>query len=391
MDAAATPVQFCCVECDSIAPPDDVTHSCPDCGGTVRVTFDSEALPDEPGDFASSSEPGIARYSNSLDVAIAAVAMGAGGTNPIDCPDIEATHDLESLWIVDEGRNPTGSTVDREMATAVGTATVRGANRVVLPSTGHAAQSVAAYASRAGIESLAYVPSRTPFLNKAMANVHGGELSVVEGRYSDAQNAYESSDEAGFPVDPGSPFRQLGAATLAWDVLAGLDWTTPDVIVVPVGHGQRLAGVQAGLTAASDAGYVESVPRLYAVQPEGCAPIVEAWHSETSIDSVAVPDTVLGPLEIPEPALGSVALSAIRESGGGVATVSDDAALAAAVDANASAGIECSATGGVALAGLDKLVERGSIAQGESVLLIDPLAAAGESDILRSHLMSRGV
>jgi threonine synthase len=391
MDAAATPVQFSCVECDSIAPPDDVTHSCPDCGGTVRVEFDSNALPTDPTDFSSGPESGIGRYSNFLDVDCSELAMGAGGTSPIACPTLGTADGVDSLAIVDDGRNPTGSATDREMATAVGTAVARGADRVVLPSTGHAAQSAAAYAGRAGIESLAYVPSRTPFLNKALTNVHGGDLSVVEGRYSDAEAAFEDGTETGFPLDPGSPFRRLGGATLAWDVLAGLDWTAPDAIVLPVGHGQRLTGIWAGLRPVTEAGYVESRPRLYAVQPEGCAPIAEAWQSATAIDSIDVPDTVIGPLEIPEPALGSLAVTAISESGGGAATVSDDTALAAAVDANASAGIECSATGGVALAGLDVLSERGAVAQDESVVVIDPLAAAGESDILRSHLMSRGV
>ncbi|QGN06620.1 pyridoxal-phosphate dependent enzyme [Halorhabdus sp. CBA1104] len=391
MDAAATPVQFCCVECDSIVPPADVTGPCPDCGGTVRVTFDPDALPADPTALSSAPGSGIARYSNSLDVDLSELAMGVGGGNPIGCPTLETTYGVDSLAVVDEGRNPTGSAVDREMATAVATAVARGADRIVLPSTGHAAQSAAAYAGRANIESLAYVPSRTPFLNKAMTNVHGGELSVVEGRYSDAETAFVDDEATGFPVGPGSPFRRLGAATLAWDGLAGLDWTAPDAIVVPVSHGQRVAGMQAGLKAASEAGYVGSLPRLYAIQPEGCPPIADACQAATAIDSTDAPDTVIGPLEIPDPVRGASAVTAISESGGGAATVSDEDALAAAVDANASAGIECSATGGVALAGLEALIDRGAVTQDESVVVIDPLAAAGESDLLRSHLMSRGV
>ena len=62
-----------------------------------------------------------------------------------------------------------------------------------------------------------------------------------------------------------------------------------------------------------------------------------------------------------------------------------------AVEANATAGIECSATGGVALAAVSRLVDRGELGADAMVLVVDPLSAASESDVLRNHLVSRGV
>ncbi|WP_136689678.1 threonine synthase [Halorhabdus amylolytica] len=386
------PASLYCPDCAELVECRNVTVTCPDCGGILRVRLDPSVLPDTPDELGDPGRSGLDRFAALLGLdPTESSGLAAGGSTPVECSSLAADAGVETLWIADEGRNPTGSTADREMAFAILAAADRDTERVVLPSTGHAAQSAAAYAGRAGIESLAYVPSRTPFLNKAMANVHGGDLSVVEGRYSDALAAYESSDEHGFPVDPRSPFRRLGDVTLAWDLLAGLDWIVPDVIVLPVGHGHRIAGLETGLRAAVDAGLIEAMPRLYAAQPEGCDPIVTACKPGSNIKPDAAPDTIVGPLEVPDPVLGQVALEAIEDSDGSGIAVSDDDALAVAVEANATAGVECSATGGVALAGVSSLIEEGEIGPSESVLVVDPLAVAAEADILRSHLMSTGI
>lgn len=391
MDSDTDLAQVVCTDCGMAFSLEAVTATCPECGSPLRVSIDDAHLPGNPAALGIEKRSGVARFAPALGVDMdPSRSLGAGDTRPIESPTLSTEIGVEGLWIVDEGRNPTGSAVDREMAVAVATAAGRDAERLILPSTGHAAQSVAAYGGRYGLESLAYLPSRTPFLNKAMTNVHGGELAVVEGRYSDALDAFESDDQNGFPVDPRSPFRQLGAVTLAWDVLAGFDWSAPDAIVLPVGHGHRIVGLAAGLAGLRDSGSIEKVPRLFAVQPGGCAPIVSAFESNRAIESDAKPDTIVGSLEIPAPALGAQALTVLEESGGGAVAVTDDDALAEAVDANGS-GIELSATGGVALAGLRSLVDTGGIDAEERVLLVDPLNAAGESDVLRSHLMSRGI
>ena len=382
---------FDCSTCGRTFDPNDIETTCPECGDPVTPAFDPDALEGifENGPDATS---GIDRFALALgfDSRERLVSLGAGGKTVIDAPSLATELGVDSVRIADEGRNPTGSAVDRELAVAVSVATERETEQVVLPSTGNAARSAAAHAGRAGLDSLSYVPSRTPFLEKAMTNVHGGDLSVVEGRYADAAAAYDNADTDGFPVGPDSPFRQLGAATLAWD-LFGQETNSPDAVVLPVGHGTRFTGFFAGLEVLDAASRMDAVPRLYAAQPVGCAPIVTAHESDEAIESCDTPDSVIGPLEIPDPAVGSLALDALDVSDGGAVAVADDDALAAAVDANAETGVEVSATGGVALAGAQKLAEQGALESDASVLVVDPLAAATESDILRSQLMSRGV
>mgnify|MGYP000321382389 CR=1 FL=1 len=381
---------FDCSSCGTTVAPDDIETTCPECGDPVTPAFDPDAL-EAVFEGKTDHATGLERFAPVLGFdSGSVVSLGAGGNTVIDAPSLAHGIGVDDFQIADEGRNPTGSAVDRELAVAVSVAVERDADQVVLPSTGNAARSAAAYAGRADLESLAYVPSRTPFVEKAMTNVHGGDLSVVEGRYADAVAAYDAEGTDGFPIGPDSPFRQLGAATLAWD-LFGRSADSPDAVVLPVGHGTRLAGFFAGLTALDAAGRLDSVPRLYAAQPAGCAPIVTAHENDGGIEAWETPDSVIGPLEIPDPAVGSLALDALDVSDGGTVVVGDDDALAAAVDANASTGVEVSATGGVALAGAQKLAERDALESVTSVLVVDPLAAAAESDLLRSQLMSRGI
>jgi len=350
---------------------------CPDCGGVLAVNYDADAVAS-----AADIHPFPPEASVSID---------EGATPLVTVPDLAAELGVDSVAIKDEGRNPTGSLADRKFALAVAAAVQDGADRIGTPSTGNGAQSAAAYAARAGIESKGVVPTRCPFLNKAMVNVHGGDMYVVEGRYEDAVEAFGEGDEEFTPVAPGHPFRVAGATALALELLADREWVAPDAVVHPTGHGETVVGLQRGFALAVDAGLVDSVPRLYAAQPADCAPIAAAADDDAT-DPVAVdhPDTIVGPLEVPEPAAGAAAIDAVDASGGDGVTVPDKAILQAAVD-GCEQGPEIGATGGVAVAGARELAEQDAFDADDEVVLVNPVAGSKEADLLRSHLMSQGM
>ena len=350
---------------------------CPDCGGLLAVDYDPDAI-ESAGDAQPLADTAV------LDLA-------DGGTPAIEVPDLAAELGVDSVAVKDEGRNPTGSLADRKLALAVAAAADGGSERVATPSTGNGAQSAAAYAARAGIESKGFVPSRCPFLNKAMVNVHGGDMYVVEGRYADAIDAFEDSDEAFTPVAPGHPFRIAGATQLALELLADRDWTVPDAVVHPTGHGETLVGLRRGFALAAEAGLADREPRLFAAQPADCAPIAAAVEAgESAPQTVQHPDTIVGPLEVPNPAAGTAAIEAIAASDGGAGAVPDKAVLGGAVD-GCEMGPEIGATGGTAVAGARALAENGAFDPGDDVVLVNPVAGSKEADLLRSHLMSQGL
>ena len=365
---------------------------CPDCGGTLDVDLQDPSVDRDA--FAAPVGAGLSRYAPVLPFSVERlVSTGAGGTPVVDCPDIGDALGVGSLAVKDEGRNPTGALADRGAALAVTAAREQGATDVALPSMGNTAQAVAAVAARAGLASHAFVPSRVPFVNKAMINVHGGDMTVVGGRYADAAAAFRDAVEAEgwHRLDAFStPFRHEGLTTAAYELCEQFGWAVPDAVVVPTGHGTAIAGLHLGFRRFAEWGLIDERPRLYAVQAEGCAPIVTARdRGASSVSPVETPDTVCGPLEIPEPAGGRRVLDAVDSSDGGAVAVDDEAMLEAAVDL-AEAGLTAGVSAGAALAGARTLATTGDLAAADDVVLVNPTSGTKEADLLRSRLMSQG-
>ena len=393
MDPSAALSGLRCTDCDRRLDATGDARACPDCGGPLVATYEYDAVSPARtavgGDFLA--ESGLSAL---LGVPESArPELGQGETPLIDAPALAEELGVGHVACKDEGQNPTGGLVDRELALAVGAAAAAGATTVALPTMGNAGQAAAAAAARTGLDSHSFVPSRTPFVNKAMINVHGGDMTVVEGRYRDAVAAYReaAADESWYPVGPfETPHRQEGVKPFAYELAAARDWSSPDWVVVPTGQVTPLVGIDRGFRDLEALGLVESRPRLVAAQAAGCAPLASAVEAGAD-DPAAVehPDTVVGPLEIPDPAGGRIALEALAESDGTAIAVEDPEILAGA-QTLAEAGLPASVTAGAGLAAARVLAEQNAFAADEAVVLVNPVAGSKEADLLRSHLMSQG-
>jgi len=181
------------------------------------------------------------------------------------------------------------------------------------------------------------------------------------------------------------------AETVDEAVTAAAPLATPDAVVVPVASGELLVGLERGLTELDDAGLLASVPTVVAAQPAGCAPVVTAWEAgaETT-EPWDGPDTIVGELEIPDPAGGDLALAALSDLSGTAVAVSDDDALESAVTAAQTTVLEVGGAGGVALAAVWELADRGDLSD-DDVVVVNPDAGVKTPDVLRSHLMGKGI
>jgi len=393
-----------CVDCGATHDPATAPRRCPDCGGVLVADYDLDSVSVSRDSLAGERFDGLARYGDLLPLPADAVPSAGEGTTPLTpCPEFADELGVEAVYVKDEGANPTGTTADRGAALTVGATRELGADAVALPTTGDAGQSVAAYAARAGLDSEAFVPTRSTFVAKAMTNVHGGEMNVVGGRYPDAVATFaDAMSERTSDPDPEAaqwhslapfdgPYRHEGAKTLLLEVFEQLDWERPDAVVHPTGHGLGVVGSHLAAEQASALGLVDEAPALHVAQPDACAPIVAA--DDSGADETDVwdqPDTLVGALEVPDPAGGALALEAVRETGGWAVGASDDDALEAAV-ALAGEGVETSATGGVGAAAAQHLAAEGHFDDDDTVVLVNPVAGNKENDVLRSHLMRKGV
>ncbi|MFC7071172.1 threonine synthase [Halobaculum lipolyticum] len=373
---------------------------CPDCGAPLSPTYDLDGV--DADAFGDADAPGQYRFGDLLPFpADAAVTAGEGATPLVRTDRLADELGVAAAYVKDEGRNPTGTVHDRGMSLAVTAAADRGLEPLALAAAGNAGQSAAAYAGRTDLRSYSFVPSRTAFSNKAMVNVHGGEMRVVGGRYGDAAAAVDEQLETDYHSlqEFTTPYRHDGAKTLAYELLDGRFGDggsdapgLPDAVVLPASTGELVVGVVRGLRDLVALGLAEEVPDVYAVQAAGCAPIATAFESGAdAVDAWTGPDTIVGELEIDAPAGGDLALAALRDVGGEALTVEDDDALESAVTVAQTEVVEVGGAGGVALAGAWRLAEAGTLGDDDAVAVVNPDAGVKTPDVLRSHLMGKGI
>jgi len=385
-----------CIDCGAAVDASE-SHRCPDCGGALESTYDYDAIDLDRETLADRPFDSQWRYAELLPFAReSAVTTAEGATPLVDCPDLADELGVGRVLIKDDGRNPTGSSTDRGASVAVTAAVHHGASDVALPSTGNGGQAVAAYAGRAGLDSHAYLPSRSGFTNKAMVNVHGGDMNVVGGRFGDAAGAFEEAldehDDWYSLRSFDTPYRHEGAKTLFYEIAEQLEWDVPDAICYPTGAGVGIVGLATAAREFRELGLIDDLPALYAAQASGCAPIVEAFDDDRDEhEPVEHPDTICGELEISDPAASPRILEALRESGGGAVATEDPDILEAAVRVAQTTGLELIPSAAAAASGAWELAERDAFDGDETVVIVNTGSGNKEADVLRSHLMSQGV
>jgi threonine synthase len=116
-----------------------------------------------------------------------------------------------------------------------------------------------------------------------------------------------------------------------------------------------------------------AAPRLYAVQAEGCAPIVKAFQegaAEAPFWEAAAPTLAHG-LRVPKAFADFLILRALRESHGAALAVSEVEILQGLKDAAKNEGLLMAPEGGACVAAARKLKASGHLSPEDSVVLFD--------------------
>jgi len=277
-----------CRECGR-AYPAEALHVCDYCFGPLEVTYDYERIGATVTRERIASGPRtIWRYGDLLPVADAnPVDLGAGFTPLVRADRLAAELGLGELWIKDDTVNPTGSFKDRVVSVALTKARQLGFKVAACASTGNLANSVAAHAARAGMDSVVLVPSDLETAKITMTTVYGGRVIAVEGNYDDvnrlcAELASERPSWAFVNVNVRTYYAE-GSKTLAFEVAEQLGWQAPDHVVVPIGSGSQLTKVAKGFDELGRVGLLDEAPsvRISGAQAEGCSPVATAFAEGT--------------------------------------------------------------------------------------------------------------
>ena len=354
----------------------EARYACEVCFGPLEVAYDFGGLdPAETRRKIQAGPQSIWRYADFLPFATRPQTVLAAGVTPLVKADRLAERlGLGEVWVKNDAANPTHSFKDRVVTVALAKAQELGYEVVACASTGNLANSVAAHAAAAGLESYVFVPSDLEEQKILATGVYGTNLVAVRGNYDDVNRlCTELSGERdwAFVNVNVRPYYAEGSKTLAFEIAEQLGFELPDRVVVPVASGSLFTKIGRGFDEWREVGLVSGdQPVFNGAQAEGCSPVASAFAGGHDVCRPVKPDTIAKSLAIGNPADGPYALELARRTGGSVDAVSDDEIRSGIRLLAETTGIFTETAGGVTTAVLAKLAARGDIAPQERVVLV---------------------
>jgi threonine synthase len=302
--AGDTPRQYRCTSCAS---PLDFTG--------LPATFPRAKIEKRPADMW--------RYAEALPCFGQRISLG----EPIT-PLQQVELDGYTIQLKCDYCQPTGSYKDRGAALLMGYLKSIGVKEAVEDSSGNAGAAMAAYAARAGIKLKVFCPASAAAGKLAQIRLYGAELVPVPGprpRATAALLEYTQRYDAVYASHLWHPLFIGGIKTLAYELTEQSGWQAPDIIACPVGAGSILLGLYWGFIDLLEAGVIQTMPRLVAVQSAKVNPVLRAFKTNaTSIESVTPQKTLAEGIALPAPVRGAQVLEALRQSNGAVIAVSEE-------------------------------------------------------------------
>ena len=368
-----------CSYCGQTFSADQLRRTCPACGKVLLAMYDLDAARKAFRPDSLAGRPAsMWRYAEMMPVLDEAnvVTLGEGFTPLFKAERLGARLGCNSLYIKDEGVNPTASFKARGLSAAVSKAKELGAMGLSVPSAGNAGGALAAYAARAGMQARVFTPRDAPEANRKEVEVTGATLTLVDGLINDAGRlSRETADREGlFDLSTlQEPYRAEGKKTMGYEIAEQMGWTLPDAIVYPTGGGTGIVGFWKAFDELERLGWTDGKrPRLFSVQAEGCAPIVRAFRKGTEFaEPWENAQTAAAGLRVPAAIADYLILRALRESGGGAVAVSDQEMLDWVTEVASLEGVFVCPEGAATAAAAGKLLADGTLSSDDTVLLLN--------------------
>ena len=278
------------------------------------------------------------------------ITLDTGGT-----PLVKSSK-IKNVWLKCEGVSQTGSFKDRGTSLELSKMRELNKNKVIVASTGNMGASIAAYSAAAGIEATIFIPKNSPKSKIDQIKRYGAKVIEVEGDYNEAERLAYKAFRNGRGVLMGDyAYRGEGTKSVGFEIMDELPQV--DYIFCCVGNGNLISGVWKGIKELKIVGLIKKMPKLVAVQVDGCNPIIKAFNENKEIKPVT-PKTICGAIACGDPLDGDKALIALRESKGLAVSVSDKDALVARKELAEREGIDAEPSAAVPYAGFKKIKNR---------------------------------
>jgi threonine synthase len=266
---------------------------------------------------------------------------------------------------------PTGSFKDRGASVMLSLLRAQGIRDVLEDSSGNGGAAVSAYAAAGGLTATIMAPASTSPAKTVQMRAHGATVELIPGTRQDTADAAMRRSETIFYASHNwHPFFLHGTKTLAYELWEDLGFRAPDNIITPCGAGSNVLGCAIGFSELLRAGEIDTMPRIFAVQPANCGPIAAAFvaGSDTLVETEILP-TIAEGTAIAQPIRLTEVLGALRQSRGGAVMLSETEIGAATLDL-ARIGIYVEPTAAQAAAAFAKLLDTGTITAEQTTVLV---------------------
>lgn len=304
------------------------------------------------------------------------VGPQVGGTPLIRADRLADALGVERLWIKNDAVNfPTLSFKDRVVSVALSKAREFGMRTVGCASTGNLANSVAAQAASAGLDTFILVPAdleRTKIFGTA---VYGAKVVAVTGTYDEVNRLCTQIALKygwGFVNVNLRPFYAEGSKTMGFEIAEDLGWRFPQHVVAPMAGGALIGKIHKAFTELNAVGLVDApvTTKMWGAQAAGCNPIADCVKSNRERHKpVRKPNTICKSLAIGDPADGYFAAKLIRDSGGWAEDVTDDEIVDGMLLLAKTEGVFAETAGGTTVAVTRKLLDQGRIPRDEEIVI----------------------
>ena len=381
-----------CRECKREYPLEPI-HVCEFCFGPLEVTYDYDAIRRDVSRESIGKGPAtLWRYAAFLPAdPEQRVDLHAGFTPLVRADNLARALGLRELYLKNDCVNPTWSFKDRVVAVASTCARQFGFSTLACASTGNLANSVAAHAAKAGMDSYVFIPADLEQGKVIGSAIYAPTLVAVDGNYDDVNRlCAELGDKYhwAFVNINVRPYYSEGSKTLAYEVAEQLGWRAPDHCVVPVGSGSLFTKVYKGFSELMQVGLIDELhTRMSVAQAEGCSPVVTAWRQHSLNFRPVRPKTIAKSIAIGNPADGYYALRQLAETNGSAAAVTDAEVVEGIKLLAETEGLFAETAGGTTVAALKRLVEAGDVRPDELTVAFITGAGPKTQEAVADHVV----
>ena len=318
------------------------------------------------------------------------VSTYEGGTNLFWAERLGHKIGLNDLWVKQCGMAHTGSFKDLGMTVLVSMVKQmisdgKKIKAVACASTGDTSAALAAYCALAGIPAIVFLPKDKVSLTQLIQPITHGVLTLsldtdFDGCMKLVQEVCLKNDI--YLANSMNSLRIEGQKTISFEIVQQFNWEVPDFVIVPGGNLGNVSAVAKGFQMFHDLGLIDKLPRLVCAQAERADPLYRSYKKGfKTFGSIQAKTTLASAIQIGDPVSYKKAIRALQAFDG-IVEEATESELANAVGRANRTGLLCCPHTGVALAVLEKLVERGEIKKKDRVVVISTANGLKFTDFL---------